>query len=151
MIEFQKQFCLKMLDKIEAHPLSELFREPAEPGDERYAGYLDKSKKPMDLSTVRKKLNENQYKCIGECHNDIRLIWSNAISSYPESSNIYKMASDMSNIFEKKWGDYPRTKEEWWYQKLKKVQKSVKYLHDNFPIMKSLLPEKTEEPQPVDK
>ena len=141
MIDFQKNYCNKILDKIESHHISELFKQPSEPGDERYAGYLDIPKKPMDFSTIRKKLNENQYKCIGECYSDIRLVFSNAMTSYPESSGIYKMASDSSNWFEKKHADYPRTKEEYWFQKIKKIQKEIKYLHDNFPISKSLLPE----------
>lgn len=141
MIDFQKNYCIKILDKIESHPISELFRAPSEPGDERYAGYLDIPKKPMDFSTIRKKLNGGEYKCIGECYSDIRLIYSNAMASYPESSGIYKMAADSSSWFEKKLSDYPRTWEEHWFQQIKKIQKQIKYLHENFPISKSLLPE----------
>ena len=141
MTDFQKKYCLRMLDKIEKHPISELFRDKPSAIDDRYSTSLIEPEKYMDLKIVRKKLEEGQYKCINDWGSDVRMIWKNAQDNYPDSA-ISLMAADLSRWFEKRWGEYPRTEEEQWAKKLKKVEASVRNLTSKFPIDKSFLPEK---------
>lgn len=151
MTLFQKQYCLNMLDKLQKHPISELFLEQPNYTDKRFSGYTDKPKKPMDLKKVREKIKDNQYKCINEWGTDVRLVWSNIISCYPSDSPLTKMAQTLSSWFEERWKDYPRTEQEQWVQKLKKVQDSFSYLKDNFPLDKTFIPEKEDNSNKAEK
>lgn len=144
MTDFQKKHCFKMLEKIEKHPISEIFMQQSNLFDNHYAKYIDKQKKVMDFKTIRKKLTDGQYKCMNEWGQDVRLIFSNAKNNFKDDSPIYKMAQDLSDWFESKWNDYPRSEEEQWVKKLRKVQESVKFLSDHFPIDKTFIPEKEE-------
>lgn len=69
------------------------FREPV---DWKEMGLLDYPmiiKKPMDLGTVKKRLERGEYRTPEEAANDIRLIWSNCMLynqvSRPEAYRIY--------------------------------------------------------------
>lgn len=147
MTDFQKQYCLKMLDKIEKHPISQIFATQSKLFENHFIKYTSKPKKAMDLQTIRKKLTEGQYKTMNECGQDIQLIFSNTTSCFKEDSPIYAMAQDLSEWFDKKWIEYPRTEEEQWVKKIRKVQESVKLLSEHFPIDKSFIPEKEDNPQ----
>ena len=58
-------------------------------------------KQPMDLGTVRKKLeSRTEYKKVDECVADIRLVWSNAMLYNAPGSPIYKLAKSLSDFFE---------------------------------------------------
>ena len=46
----------------------------------------------MDLSTVREKLNNDEYSSVEECLDDLQLIWDNCKLYNVEFSKIYKMS-----------------------------------------------------------
>jgi hypothetical protein len=141
MFEFQKAYCLKMLDKIEKRPIASFFRDAPSPDTEYMGGYLERPKKPMDLRTVRQRLVDGTYKTMNEWGVDVRLIWSNAHSCYPPESPIYLIALELSAWFEKKWANYPRTQAEHWATKLKKIRPKIRQLRDGMPIRTDLIPQ----------
>jgi hypothetical protein len=63
--------------------------------------YNDIVKKPMDLSTLRKKLNEQNYKKVIDVYNDINLIWNNCKRYNMENSDIYNSATHMEDLTNK--------------------------------------------------
>lgn len=142
MTDFQKNYCFKMLDKIEKHPISQIFMQQSNLNDSHFSKYIDKQKKVMDFKTIRKKIIDKQYKSMNEWGQDVRIIFSNAKNNFKDDSPIYKMGQDLSEWFENKWNDYPRSEEELWVKKLRKIQESIKYLSEHFPIEKSFIPDK---------
>ena len=46
----------------------------------------------MDLSTIRKKINENKYTTTEDIYKDIQLIWDNCKHYNVEGSDVFKMA-----------------------------------------------------------
>ncbi|OHT01825.1 Bromodomain containing protein [Tritrichomonas foetus] len=145
MTPFQKQYCLKLTEKIEKHPISEPFRDQSNNNNNTDFQFSSlKIKENVDLVTIKKRLSEGHYKCINDWGKDVRLIWSNAQQYYPADMPIHVMAQDLSEWFEKKWLDYPRTKEEQWAKKLKKVQTLISALNESFPIDNAFIPEKEE-------
>jgi len=64
-----------------------LFREPVDWKTLNIPDYLEVIKHPMDLGTVRSKLNRGDYSSSMDCVNDIRLIWRNCMAY--NSVNIY--------------------------------------------------------------
>ena len=53
------------------------FHEPVDPVKFGIMDYFDIISKPMDLGTVKKKLNHNVYEKAQDFVDDMRLVWSN--------------------------------------------------------------------------
>jgi len=79
------------------------FREPV---DWRGLGLYDYPQviaKPMDLSTVKQTIEKGGYKSIGDCADDIRLIWNNCKKYNQDGSDFYNLADSFSKKFEDKF------------------------------------------------
>ena len=59
-------------------------------------------KRPMDLGTVMKRLESNQYSSVLDVAADIELVWSNAMTYNQDESYIYAIANDLKTYSEKK-------------------------------------------------
>ena len=70
--------CSKFIQKINAHPLSLFFRKPYKP-QQKDDDYFEVIRKPMDLSTVRKKLLNGDYITLKQWEEEVRLIFTNSI------------------------------------------------------------------------
>ena len=57
----------------------------------------------MDLGTVKRKLERGTYQTIGECAEDIRLIWKNCKTYNLEGSDFYVLAESHSKKFEERY------------------------------------------------
>jgi hypothetical protein len=55
----------------------DLFAAPVDPVALGLPKYFEKVKRPMDLGTVQAKLQSGEYKTLGECYEDISLVWLN--------------------------------------------------------------------------
>lgn len=64
------------------------FRIPVDPIKQGIPNYPDIIKRPMDLSTVAKKLDAGQYPTVGDLRDDLDLIWDNAVTFNTEASLI---------------------------------------------------------------
>jgi len=92
----------KLLHLLCKNQDSYVFLEPVDWEGLGLFDYPEIIKKPMDLSTVRQNLNQNQYETLNECLEDIALIWTNCKSYNIEESDIYMLAVKMSNFTKKK-------------------------------------------------
>lgn len=93
--------CYNLLQRLKKHPSAGPFLEPVDVEGLGLYDYYDYVKEPMDLSTVERKLNENQYAKVSEFAADIRKIWNNSFLYNAKGSYIYRMTVEMSNFFEK--------------------------------------------------
>jgi Bromodomain len=90
-----------VLKKVMTRKDSEVFREPVPYEELGLVDYIDAIKnRPMDLGTVSKKLASRSYKNINECAADVRLIWFNAMLYNQPNSHIYKLAKNLSDVWE---------------------------------------------------
>ncbi|KAK8886009.1 hypothetical protein M9Y10_041468 [Tritrichomonas musculus] len=94
--------CLKITTDFIDDKLSLLFKDPFHPDKEIQDEYYSIIKKPMDLSTVMRKLKENAYISIGDWSDDMNLIFDNAIKYNGESSLVGSIALYLKQKFEKK-------------------------------------------------
>ena len=60
-------------------------------------------KKPMDLGTIQRKLERNQYPSAAYCVADIRRVWSNCMTYNTEGSDFYVLAKNCSKRFEDRY------------------------------------------------
>jgi hypothetical protein len=60
-------------------------------------------KHPMDLGTIKTRLNTNSYKSPKEFAEDVRLTFHNAMTYNPKGQDVHIMAEQLLNLFEDKW------------------------------------------------
>lgn len=87
--EFRKKF-VELLEKINRNDDSEPFRVPVDPVALKTPDYLKIVKHPMDLSTIRIKLENGAYNNPWEVVDDFHLIFRNAKLYYKTSTKVYK-------------------------------------------------------------
>ncbi|KAL6975909.1 hypothetical protein U1Q18_024704 [Sarracenia purpurea var. burkii] len=104
--------CSALLDKLMKHKHGWVFNTPVDPEALGLVDYFDVIKHPMDLGTVKSRLNTNWYKSPREFGEDVRLTFSNAMTYNPKGQDVHVMADQLSKIFEEKWAvieaDYMR-------------------------------------------
>ena len=96
----------KIIARIVARRDSDMFRDPVPYEEMGLIDYLDVVGTPMDLGTVRAKLDAHDYQSEDECAEDIRLIWLNAMLYNAPGAVVYVRAKTLSDFFEQQWGSY---------------------------------------------
>ena len=64
--------------------------------------YFEVVPQPMDLGTIRKKLDTGIYSKPEQFESDVRLVFSNCYSYNPPESDVHKMAKALESIFDQK-------------------------------------------------
>ncbi|KAI4298196.1 hypothetical protein L6164_031784 [Bauhinia variegata] len=100
--------CAIILKSITAHRFGWVFSKPVDPVALNIPDYFTIISEPMDLGTVKSKLDKNLYSGLEEFAADVRLTFSNAMTYNPPGNDVHKMANDLSNIFERKLKDYEK-------------------------------------------
>ena len=57
----------------------------------------------MDLGTIKRKLERDQYETPQQCANDVRLVWSNCMTYNSEGSDFWLLAKAYSKRFEDRY------------------------------------------------
>ena len=133
MNEFEKRKCLELTNKMLRKDLCRLFRERVDPERDGAPDYYTIIKNPMDLSTIRKKLNSNEYKNIEQWISDVNLIWKNAKLYNTEGSIIHFIAQELEEWFARKCLLIPRNKDEEWMLQLRKASTALVRLSSHPP------------------
>jgi bromodomain-containing protein 3 len=84
------------------HKWAWVFNEPVNAEELGCTDYYTIIKNPMDLGTVKKKLEEGQYTSPEQFAEDVRLIWANAKLYNPPGNDVHHMATSLEEVFEKK-------------------------------------------------
>ncbi len=69
----------RLLNKLWKHKSAWIFHEPVDPERHQIPDYFNFVKNPMDLGTVKSKLNQNKYRYCKDFLHDINLIFNNCI------------------------------------------------------------------------
>jgi hypothetical protein len=98
--------CERAHDRCRKNQKAEAFKKPVDYERLRIPDYPFVIKVPMDLSTVDRKLKMRQYKDPGEFADDMRLIWTNAITYNGRLHPVGANAVAMADYFEKQWAPH---------------------------------------------
>ncbi|CAM9192953.1 unnamed protein product, partial [Scytosiphon promiscuus] len=90
--------CGDMVAILISRPLAAAFVRPVDPA--LVPGYADVVSKPMDLSTVRRRLWSRRYQWHQEVVDDLRLVWSNAKAFNQENTDFWHAADSLSLLTE---------------------------------------------------
>lgn len=93
--------CLIILDNLCKHPISEIFQHSVDPELDNAPDYNQVIKKPIDITTVKSKVESGTYKEFSEFKSDVEQIWENALIYNGNKSLTGFMALEMSKIFQR--------------------------------------------------
>lgn len=104
--------CSALLERLMKHKHGWVFNAPVDVQGLGLHDYYTIIKQPMDLGTIKSRLNKNWYKSPREFAEDVRLTLHNAMTYNPKGQDVHIMAEQLSQIFEQKWvsieADYNR-------------------------------------------
>lgn len=83
------------------------FRDPVNWEEFGLLDYPVIIKNPMDLSTIRKKVDTNRYEYVEDCLDDINLIWANA-KVYNPKENVTMPTYSKSTSWPTSWRSRPK-------------------------------------------
>ncbi|KAF0699909.1 Aste57867_9549 [Aphanomyces stellatus] len=98
----QKKLCAEVLDEFFKMETSEPFRERVNWEEWGLYDYLQVVKTPMDMGTVRIKLNKDEYKKSEDFAKDMRLIWDNCKLYNQDGSDLWAVAHDLNKLFDER-------------------------------------------------
>lgn len=96
-----RQKCTPVLKKLIDHECSWIFMQPVDPIELNLPDYFDVVKRPMDLGSIKKRMENSCYKSISEFGADVNLTFDNAIAYNGDGSDVCKVAREMKASFDK--------------------------------------------------
>ncbi|XP_027330871.1 transcription factor GTE12 isoform X1 [Abrus precatorius] len=97
--------CATILKSLISHPYSWVFSKPVDPVALNIPDYFTIISRPMDLGTIKSKLEKNIYSGAEEFAADVRLTFSNAMTYNPPGNDVHLMAKELRKVFDRKWKD----------------------------------------------
>ncbi|KAG0064895.1 hypothetical protein BGZ89_008764, partial [Linnemannia elongata] len=70
--------------------------------------YPEIIKNPMDVSTIRTKLESDEYDNAAQFEADVRLMLNNCYTFNPPTDPVHQMGQRLQKLFESKWAELPR-------------------------------------------
>ncbi|KAK6827895.1 hypothetical protein PG990_009534 [Apiospora arundinis] len=101
-------FCSDLLSRMLSGPgfwtrLVGPFRQPVNPVEDGVPDYLDKVTKPMDLGTIKDKMDRGQYKGDEEFVSDVRQIFTNCFTYWTDKDPMWATCEKFQKTFEEKY------------------------------------------------
>jgi bromodomain-containing factor 1 len=84
-----------------------VFYKPVDPIALNIPTYFDVIKNPMDLSTIKKKMDVGDYETSEEFEADVRLMLNNCFTFNRPGDDVYMMGKKVEEVFDRKWTEKP--------------------------------------------
>ena len=95
-----KAKCLPLVEEILNDTNGDIFARPVDPVALRIHDYFDIIKKPMDLGTIKKRLEGLSYRSVEEFVDDVHLVFDNAMLYNPKSCEVHTFAKNFKKQFD---------------------------------------------------
>jgi len=95
--------CRRVWRKMYNHRSSAHFKVPVDPIAENIPHYPEIVKKPMDLSTIKTKLDTGKYGSLQHFDEDVRQMLSNCYKFNAMGSYVYNQGQELESVFESEW------------------------------------------------
>lgn len=89
--------------------LNYVFLAPVDPIAMGIPQYLQIISNPMDLSTIKKKLDLGDYSNGDEFEDDVRLMFNNCYTFNRPEDDVYQLGKRLEGIFDERWSTKPVT------------------------------------------
>ncbi|KAF7846427.1 hypothetical protein BT93_L4386 [Corymbia citriodora subsp. variegata] len=104
--ELELRFCDEVLRTVMSTKywvMNQYFTHPVDPVALNIPTYFQIIKKPMDLNTIRSKLDAGQYERAKEFEEDFKQIIKNCFKFNPEGDYVRARGQDLDDLFNKEW------------------------------------------------
>jgi len=91
--------CLKVLKGLQSHQHGWVFNSPVDPVELGLPDYFEVIKRPMDLGTIKKRLENGSYHELNGFKGDVNLTFDNAMLYNPKGSVVWNMAKELKDKF----------------------------------------------------
>ncbi|NXW54734.1 BRDT protein, partial [Eurystomus gularis] len=115
-----------VMKAIWRHSFAWPFLEPVDAAALKLPDYYSIIKKPMDLSTIKKRLEHNYYKKAAECIEDFKTMFSNCYMYNKPGDDIVIMAQELEKLFMQKIAQMPPEERRVIFKKGKKPEETQK-------------------------
>lgn len=95
--------CESLLTRLMTHQYGWVFNTPVDVVKLNLPDYFTIIKEPMDLGTIKSKIDTGAYSDPLEFAGDVRLTFSNAMTYNPPGNDVYIMADTLRKFFEVRW------------------------------------------------
>lgn len=95
--------CYSVLKALISHSLGWIFDRPVDPIALNIPDYFNIISNPMDLGTVKDRLERKYYVSSDEFAADVKLTFSNAMRYNPPGNFVHEAAKDLDKLFSTKW------------------------------------------------
>lgn len=119
------EYCKMVTDKLYDSNLSGPFRVAVDPVRDGVPDYFDIIKKPMDLSTIRGKLDDGKYQNSSEWVEDIMLVWKNCTLYNKKGTTFHAMAQILMKKSMKYTEKIPTSELDQWYLNLLRASAKI--------------------------
>ncbi|CAD26468.1 GENERAL TRANSCRIPTION FACTOR [Encephalitozoon cuniculi GB-M1] len=99
LAEHQLKYCSQILTRLKRNSNAPPFLEPVDPVKLGIPDYPEKIKHPMDLSTIRKKLDSKEYEGPEGFDGDMRLMFSNCYTYNPPGTVVHEMGKGLEAVY----------------------------------------------------
>ncbi|KAI9090462.1 hypothetical protein DFS34DRAFT_637443 [Phlyctochytrium arcticum] len=100
---FDRKICLRVLRRLQRLPTAAPFLQPVDPIALNIPQYFDIIRKPMDFSTVQRKLDAGEYSTMEDFRDDIKLILDNCFKFNLPGDWVYEQGKALEASFKKEW------------------------------------------------
>ena len=108
----QLKQCSKILQFLMGHKDADPFLNPVDWKNMNLLDYPKVVKTPMDLGSVKQKLERGDYSSAKEFRHDTTLVWTNCMTYNADGSDYYLIAANLKKVFEEKYAKMIREDEE---------------------------------------
>lgn len=130
MNSLEYEFAVKWTNKLLEHPLCIEFSKPIPKNEAWSEAYFNLIKNPMDLSTVKSKLENQEYKNVEEWKQDIHQIWENGKEFNGPRALISVMCDLLDKKCQKTFAHIPRSENDIAKFRIDKINRKIKKLLD---------------------
>ena len=104
--QWELRFCQEVLEELykpKHQVIAMAFYYPVDPVALNIPTYHSVIKHPMDMSTIKAKLNTGQYENAKEFHSDVKLMFRNCYRFNLDGDPIFLAGKSLEEVFDKKW------------------------------------------------
>lgn len=133
--ELKRKQILEILDNILSYRTSAFFDHPVDPVNDQLPNYLKIVKKPMDLGTIRNKIEQNEYDSISSFIADVELVWSNAILFNGRNSMIFNIVRYLQAKFKEQTEFLSDDTRKDWINQMNDLRNKLNNIISNPPLL----------------
>lgn len=143
-----RETCLEIMRNVMKRPCASLFLEPVNPDRDGAPNYYAVVKKPVDLGSIFKKLESDEYNSVAAWNRDMNLVWGNAEKFNGRESFLGLIALEIKRNYDREYKKIKTLTIQKWTQTVSDLKDQLDDLLDTPPDLMTKYATISEKPDP---